>query len=159
MLAVVIMFRILFVKHEIVFVAKMGCISVILYFIFSAIAVQINSLVGICIGYNITWLFLFIFSLRKILTINSIDQESVLYTFKLILNLLITGGILYFLKINLFIYLNSLYIINYLLILFISFILGCTIFFTLSFFLKQKEILFLIRNLYNVVSNKKVNAL
>ena len=158
MLVVVIIFRILFVKNDVAFVALMGCVSVIFYYTFSGLAVYFNSLTGICIGYIINWFVLFLMSIRRLFDIkfkNFINKEMIKFLFKLISNLTLTGLSLFFGKQIISNYLNTTSFFSSLLILLFTFTFGTIIFFIFGLLFKQYEIIFLIKNVFSFVLNKK----
>ena len=148
MLAVVMLFRVFFVKDMVPLVVSMGLISVLVYFAFSGVAIIVGSLNAIGGAYIITWFTLFaisMFWLYKNDVSVFICRKTLIFFLKQIIILMLVGLFTYFIqKISSSFFVDRFY--NSLTVLFISGT-GAILFYlllTLKVF-KQEEVLLLMR--------------
>lgn len=160
MLSVVVMFRMLFVKEEVGFVAVLGVLSLIIYFVLSGVAIYFNSLEGICFAYIFTWFTLFIICFKKIFKNNKNERiiiNNLFFLLKNIMIVLVTGIILFYIKGILHDYLYFSAFTNALVVLSVGGFLGLFIAIALNIFLKQKEITFMMSSVANQFFKRTVD--
>ncbi|EOR94011.1 Virulence factor mviN-like protein [Arcticibacter svalbardensis MN12-7] len=159
MLCVVIMFRMLFVQKKIKFVALIGILSTILYFVFSGIAVYFSTIKGICMSYILTWVILFILCLSKIFIGNTsmyLNKGNFSFLVKQGFIVMVVGVFVGVIKEQLLTHINTQHISGKVIIVLICGNIGLMVFVAMStYVIKQKEVIFLINGLKSIVKKDK----
>ena len=158
MVAVVILFRVLFLRETGSKLAVIGIIGALVYFVISGIFSILMGVKGIALAYLVTWILLFYLSLNRLFKKNSeyiITKSTTIFIFKQCILLFI----LYLTVINSFslltTYLNDNYLYELVIHTLASSCLGLIVYAIVSIkIVKQKEIIYLFRELRQLLNHQ-----
>jgi len=160
MLCVVIMFRMLFVKKEIKFVAILGILSALLYFTLSGLAVSFGNLKTVGLAYIFTWLVLFLTCIGKLFAKEKamfFNKANLVFIYKQLFILLLIGAATFGLKSLLTSLLDFSLMTNSILIFGLCGLISTFFYIILSVkLIKQSEIIFLFNGILNMFRKPKI---